>query len=167
VPDALLEFDGWHPQVSAIIGATDTTNRWALYDRDPLMRWTVGRATLLGDAAHEMLPSMAQGAAQAIEDAAVLARCLERASRHELVPSLRRYEETRKPRTTRCQEGSRRNGEIYHFADGERQQLNVVRMRLMGAQVVTVERGAKGLKDAIGGNRRASGTRKRTRQEKG
>jgi len=123
VPDALLEFDGWHPQVSAIIGATDTTNRWALYDRDPLMRWTVGRATLLGDAAHAMLPSMAQGAAQAIEDAAVLARCLERASRHELVPSLRRYEETRKPRTTRCQEGSRRNGEIYHFADGERQQL--------------------------------------------
>ena len=123
VTDALREFDGWHPQVSAIIGATDTTNRWALYDRDPLVRWTVGRVTLLGDAAHAMLPYMAQGAVQAIEDAAVLTKCLERADRHALASALRRYEESRKPRATSCQEGSRRNGEIYHLADGEEQHL--------------------------------------------
>jgi salicylate hydroxylase len=122
VADALREFEGWHPQVAAIISAADMTNRWALYDRDPLPRWTVGRAVLLGDAAHAMLPYMAQGAVQAIEDAAVLAGCLEQAGVHELSAALRRYEETRRPRATRCQEGSRRNGEMYHLADGDQQQ---------------------------------------------
>ena len=121
VADALHEFAGWHPQVGAIISATDTTNRWALYDREPLARWTVGRVTMLGDAAHAMLPYMAQGAVQAIEDAAVLARCLERDDTRDLARTLRRYEETRKPRATRCQDGSRRNGEMYHLADGEEQ----------------------------------------------
>jgi salicylate hydroxylase len=123
VADALREFAGWHPQVTAIIGAAEATNRWALYDRDPLDQWTIGRVTLLGDAAHAMLPYMAQGAVQAIEDAAVLAKCLEQATRHDLSPALRRYEETRKPRATRCQQGSRRNGEMYHLADGEQQRL--------------------------------------------
>ncbi len=123
VADALREFAGWHPQVTMIIGASDATNRWALYDRDLLARWTVGRVTLLGDAAHAMLPYMAQGAVQAIEDAAVLAKCLEHAARHDLAPALRRYEETRKPRATRCQAGSRRNGQMYHLADGQQQQI--------------------------------------------
>jgi salicylate hydroxylase len=126
VADALREFDGWHPQVNAIIGATEITNRWALYDRDPLVQWTVGRVTLLGDAAHAMLPYMAQGAVQAIEDAAALARSLERADPYDVAPALCRYEETRKPRATRCQEGSRRNGEMYHLADGAGQQLRDV-----------------------------------------
>jgi 2-polyprenyl-6-methoxyphenol hydroxylase-like FAD-dependent oxidoreductase len=121
--DALREFEGWHRQVREIISATETTNRWALYDRDPLPRWTSGRAVLLGDAAHAMLPYMAQGAVQAIEDAAVLARCLELTGPHELATALRRYEESRKPRATRCQEGSRRNGGMYHLADGQQQQL--------------------------------------------
>jgi salicylate hydroxylase len=123
VADALREFEGWHPQVGAIISAADTTNRWALYDRDPLARWAVGRAALLGDAAHAMLPYMAQGAVQAIEDAAVLARCLEWAGPQELAAALCRYEEMRKPRATRCQEGSRRNGEMYHLVDCAQQQL--------------------------------------------
>ena len=110
-------------RTGAIIGAADSTNRWALYDRDPLVRWTVGRVTLVGHAAHAMLPYMAQGAVQAIEDAAVLAKCLERDGRGDLALALRRYEQTRKPRATRCQEGSRRNGEMYHLADGEQQQF--------------------------------------------
>jgi salicylate hydroxylase len=121
VADAQREFEGWHPQVARIIAAADITNRWALYDRDPLPRWTVGRVTLLGDAAHAMLPYMAQGAVQAIEDAAVLARCLETEG-HQLDLALRRYEQTRKPRATRCQDGSRRNGEMYHLIDGQQQQ---------------------------------------------
>jgi salicylate hydroxylase len=121
VADALKEFDGWHPQVRAIIGSVDATNRWALYDRDPLPRWTVGRVTLMGDAAHPMLPYMAQGAVQSIEDAAVLAKCLERADAHDLPAALLRYEQTRKPRASQCQEGSRRNGIMYHLADGEEQ----------------------------------------------
>jgi salicylate hydroxylase len=121
--EALREFTGWHPQVRAIINAADVTNRWALYDRDPLPRWTIGRATLLGDAAHAMLPYMAQGAVQSIEDAAVLAKWLERADSHDLAPALRSYEQMRKPRATRCQEGSRRNGAMYHLEDGEEQRL--------------------------------------------
>jgi salicylate hydroxylase len=121
VTDALKEFEGWHPQLRAMIGAVDATNRWALYDRDPLPRWTVGRVTLLGDAAHAMLPYMAQGAVQAIEDAAVLAKCLERASVHNVDAALRRYEQTRRPRASRCQEGSRSNGVMYHLSDGAEQ----------------------------------------------
>jgi salicylate hydroxylase len=121
VADALKEFEGWHPEVHAIIGSVDATNRWALYDRDPLPRWTVGRVTLMGDAAHAMLPYMAQGAVQAIEDAAVLAKCLEQADAHDAEAALQRYEQTRKPRASRCQEGSRRNGVMYHLADGEDQ----------------------------------------------
>src|SRR6266436_4512336 len=84
-------------------------NRWALYDRDPLQRWTVGRVTLVGDAAHPMLPYMAQGAVQSIEDAAVLAKCLELGDVRDPSAALQRYEQTRKPRASRCQEGSRRN----------------------------------------------------------
>ncbi len=63
------EFDGWHPTIRGLIGAVDRCFKWALYDRDPLDRWSVGRATLMGDAAHPMLPFLAQGACMAIEDA--------------------------------------------------------------------------------------------------
>ncbi len=123
VADALEEFDGWHPQVRAIIAAATATNRWALYDRDPLERWTAGRVALLGDAAHAMLPFMAQGAAQAIEDAAVIARCLARAQAGEISieGALTRYQDKRLPRATRVQNGSRANGVRYHLRDGEEQ----------------------------------------------
>jgi salicylate hydroxylase len=121
VADALKEFEGWHPQVRAMIAAVDTTNRWALYDRDQLPHWTVGRVTLMGDAAHAMLPYMAQGAVQSIEDAAVLAKCLERVDSRDLADALQRYEQIRKPRASRCQEGSRRNAIMYHLPDGEEQ----------------------------------------------
>ena len=117
----LAEFAGWHPQIRALIEAVDTTNRWALYDRDPLPRWSVGRVTLLGDAAHAMLPRGAQGAVQAIEDAAVLAKCLARAERNDIGAALQRYELIRKPRATQCQERSRQNGLMFHLADGEEQ----------------------------------------------
>jgi len=121
VADALKEFAGWHPQVRELIGTVETTNRWALYDRDPLPRWSVGRVTLIGDAAHPMLPYMAQGAVQSIEDAAVLAKCLERAYARDVGAALSRYEQTRKPRASRCQEGSRHNAVMFHLADGEEQ----------------------------------------------
>ena len=76
VARALAAFDGWHPQVRRIIAAADTCFVWALFDREPLPRWSVGRTTLLGDACHPMYPFMGQGAAQAIEDGAALAACL-------------------------------------------------------------------------------------------
>lgn len=89
--------------------------------RDQLPRRTVGRVTLIGDAARAMLPYMAQGAVQSIEDAAVLAKCLEQTDKRETCAALERYEQTRKTRTSRCQEGSRRNGTMAHLTDGEKQ----------------------------------------------
>ncbi|WP_230859464.1 FAD-dependent monooxygenase [Actinoplanes aureus] len=119
VGDALAAYDGWHPQVREIIGAADETYVWALFDRPPLPRWSAGRVTLLGDAAHAMLPFMAQGAAQAIEDGAALAECLRR---DRFVPdALRRYEQVRLPRTSRMQEISAGNKTRFHLPDGPAQ----------------------------------------------
>src|SRR5204863_240981 len=73
VARALAAFEGWHPQVRHIIGAAETCFVWALFDREPLPRWSFGRITLLGAAGHPMYPVMGQGAAQAIEDGAALA----------------------------------------------------------------------------------------------
>jgi salicylate hydroxylase len=121
VADWLAEFAGWHPQLQEIILAADSVNTWALYDRDELLRWSVGRVVLLGDAAHAMLPYMAQGAVQSIEDAAVLAKCLADTDQNHIDMALQRYEQNRRPRATRCQEGSRQNGLRYHLVDGEEQ----------------------------------------------
>ena len=121
VTDALAEFDGWHPTVRALIAAADRTHRWALYDREPLETWSVGRVTLLGDAAHAMLPFMAQGACQAVEDAVVLARCLGAAALDTVPAALREYETIRKPRVWDVQRASWRNATIYHLPDGDRQ----------------------------------------------
>ena len=70
--DALAAFAGWHPQVQKILQSVDETFIWALFDRAPLPQWSSGRVALLGDACHPMLPFMAQGAAQALEDGAAL-----------------------------------------------------------------------------------------------
>jgi salicylate hydroxylase len=121
VADALAEFEGWHPQVQAIIGAAERTHRWALYDREPLATWTDGRVALLGDAAHAMLPFMAQGACQAIEDAAVLARCLSKADRDTVPEALRRYQDLRTARVWELQRLSHLNATLYHLPDGEAQ----------------------------------------------
>ena len=118
---ALAAFAGWHPQVRAILGAVDETFVWALLDRAPLPRWSVGRTTLLGDACHAMLPFMAQGAAQAIEDGATLAACLARAGA-DISGALRRYERARIPRTSRLQAMSAGNMTRFHLPDGPEQQ---------------------------------------------
>jgi salicylate hydroxylase len=120
VADALRAFDGWHPQVRGILSAVDETFVWALHDRPPLDRWSAGRVTLLGDAGHPMLPFMAQGAAQAIEDGATLAACLRRAP-SDIPRALRRYEELRIPRTTRLQAMSTGNKTRFHLPDGPKQ----------------------------------------------
>jgi 2-polyprenyl-6-methoxyphenol hydroxylase-like FAD-dependent oxidoreductase len=117
---ALAAFEGWHPQVRRIIAAADTCFVWALFDRDPLPRWSAGRTTLLGDACHPMYPFMAQGAAQAIEDGAALAACL--AGGGDPVETLRRYERLRLPRVSRLQEMSRANKTRFHLPDGPEQE---------------------------------------------
>ena len=77
--EAAAAYAGWHPTLAELFSRTERCYKWALYDRDPLPRWTQGRVTLLGDAAHPMLPYLAQGAAQAIEDGYVLADMLDAA----------------------------------------------------------------------------------------
>ena len=69
-------YAGFHPDVRAVLDACPDVHKWALLEREPLARWSAGRVALLGDACHPMTPYMAQGAASALEDAAVLARCL-------------------------------------------------------------------------------------------
>jgi salicylate hydroxylase len=88
--------------------------KWALYDREPMPRWTRGRVTLLGDAAHPMLPYLGQGACQTLEDAAVLATALS-ADPGDLVAALARYERTRRPRTSRVVLTARERGLSNHL----------------------------------------------------
>ncbi|MGH7115446.1 MAG: FAD-dependent monooxygenase [Stellaceae bacterium] len=119
---ALAAFAGWHTQIRRIIAAADTCFMWALFDREPLPRWSVGRASLLGDACHPMYPFMGQGAAQAIEDGAVLAGCCLAAGADDPAAALQRYQELRLPRVTRLQQMSRINKTRFHMPDGPAQQ---------------------------------------------
>ena len=111
-------FAGWDPVTGEIIAAVSgpggTGFRWAMYDRAPLPRWTNGRLTLLGDAAHPMLPHLAQGVNQAVEDAVVLAALLGAcAGPPGIPPALAAYQDLRLDRTARVQLGSRRTGAGY------------------------------------------------------
>ncbi|MBX9778073.1 MAG: FAD-dependent monooxygenase [Xanthobacteraceae bacterium] len=108
----------WHGAPRDLIAAASGWHKWALYDCRPLKQWGAGPVTLLGDAAHPMLPYLAQGAAMAIEDAAVLAQCMSQAS-DDLPAALRRYEDKRRKRTTRAQRAARRNGTVYHMGGAE------------------------------------------------
>jgi salicylate hydroxylase len=113
------EFAGWDPLVETIISQVTTTFRWGLYDRKPLATWTRGRLTLLGDAAHPMLPHVGQGANQAIEDALALATILTHGSRDSAREALLIYESVRRERTARIQNSSRVNGTRYHASTGD------------------------------------------------
>ena len=108
-------FAGWPAPVPQLLARVTTAWRWALFDRPPRPRWSRGRATLLGDAAHPMLPFLAQGAAMAIEDAQMLAHELAAAGDADPVAALARYEAARRPRTARVQAASRRNARLFHL----------------------------------------------------
>ena len=121
VADVLKEFAGWHPDAVDLIAATppETCFKWGLFDRAPLPVWSKDSATLLGDAAHPMLPFMAQGAAMAIEDAAVLTVMLER--HDDIAGALAAYQAERLPRTAWVQAQSRANQNLYHRATSAEQ----------------------------------------------
>lgn len=113
-PDQLrADFSGWDPRIEALLSHVDHTFRWALYDRDPLPTWTKGRLTLLGDAAHAMLPHLGQGANQSIEDGAALVALLKEAGPDGIHQALSVYEELRRPRVAEVQSGARQNGLRY------------------------------------------------------
>ncbi|WP_406109127.1 FAD-dependent monooxygenase [Streptomyces sp. NBC_01003] len=120
VEEFLAEFAGWDSRVTDLIAAGGVPGRWALLDRAPLQRWSRGPVTLLGDAAHPMFPFFAQGAAQSLEDAAILARCLAEAP-DTPEGALKRYESERIERTTRLQRISHARRDVNHLPDGPEQ----------------------------------------------
>ncbi len=102
-------YRAFHPEARALLDACESVTKSALYIRQPLPVWSVGRVTLLGDACHPMVPFMAQGACMAIEDAAVLGRALDGVAETMIEAALKRYETARHDRTARVQIGSRGN----------------------------------------------------------
>jgi salicylate hydroxylase len=120
VEELAHEFTGWEETTTTLLGGAHSAFRFALYDREPLTRFSAGRIGLLGDAAHPMLPFFAQGAGQAIEDAAVLAGALARRP-NDAAGALRDYEAARLQRANRVQQLSRRSPERNHLPDGPEQ----------------------------------------------
>jgi len=119
VEEMLAEYVGWDDDVRTIIRTVpaDCLFKWALFDRNPLREWTRGHVTLMGDAAHPMLPFLGSGAAMAIEDAVVLARAFESAA--SINDALRRYRTARYERTTHVMLKSREAAQAYHSGSDE------------------------------------------------
>jgi salicylate hydroxylase len=113
------EYEGWDASVCDLIAALDHTFRWGIYDRQPLPYWSRGCVTLLGDAAHPMVPHFGQGAGQAIEDGFALAVLLAHATRNEIPTRLKAYQDLRLERTSRVQAASRLAGRFYRSASGD------------------------------------------------
>lgn len=119
-PDQLRrEFAGWDSRIGSLLRHVRMTLRWGLYDREPLPRWTEGRLTLLGDAAHPMLPHLGQGANQAVEDGMALAVILARTDRDTAPAGLLAYDRLRRERVALVQRGARENGLRYDSADAD------------------------------------------------
>ena len=116
IEDLREVYNGWNQTIETLlkIANPNTLYRWALHDRPPMKQWSKGRIILLGDAAHPMLPFLAQGAAMAIEDGAVLADCISSYKDNE--KSLKNFEQIRKPRTSFVQLAARRNAKILHLS---------------------------------------------------
>ena len=110
-------FATFHPDVRAILDRITRVHKWALVDRDPLPNWNAGAIVLLGDAAHPTMPHMGQGAAMALEDAAVLARCIEAANGN-CAAAFTRFAQTRRERTADVQALSRGNSFLRHRGAG-------------------------------------------------
>jgi salicylate hydroxylase len=113
--EVLERYREWHESLLRIFSAGEVWYKWALYDRDPIPRWTRGRVTVLGDAAHPMLPYLGQGACQAIEDGCVLAAALAAETR-DPAGALALYERSRRPRASQVVLASRERGVSNHLA---------------------------------------------------
>ena len=109
-------YKGWNRTIETLLQHADpnTLYKWALHDRLPMKQWSKGRIVVLGDAAHPMLPFLAQGAAMAIEDGAVLANCIDNFD--EVEEALKYFEKIRKPRTSYVQSAARRNAKVHHLS---------------------------------------------------
>lgn len=122
-------FKGWDEAARVLLRSASEWRKWPLFECGPLPNWVCGRVALMGDAAHAMLPFLAQGAAQAIEDAGALGAAL--AQYKDIAANLRAYQAMRLPRATRVQRESRRQGAIYHLA-GPAAPFRDAALRLLG-----------------------------------
>lgn len=113
--EILATFEGWHPDVTSLMALATSSIKWGIFDRAPLPVWASGRATLLGDAAHAMLPFLGMGAAMAIEDGIILARAFEQ--EREVIAAFARYEAARKPRTALVHAKSIEQGQLTQARD--------------------------------------------------
>jgi len=134
--EILERFSGWAWGARALLAVPDVWFKWALFERPVLHRWSSGPVTLLGDAAHPMLPFLAQGGAMAIEDAAVLADCLGRGP-DEPALAFATYEGLRRSRTQRVQRASRGNGRIYHLRGLAARARDLALHRIGGERLLT------------------------------
>lgn len=127
-------YRGWNPVLTRLLAAAEVVGRWDLHDRDPIPRWTTARLTLMGDAAHPMLPFMAQGGNQAIEDALALGTCLAELGTDAAATALRLYEALRAPRAALIQRGSRLGpaGMARPGGDADPARDGLQRLRAMG-----------------------------------
>jgi len=127
-PDRMrARYKGWAAPVVSVMDAVEECFLWGLFDRPPMQSWVAGRTALIGDAAHPMLPFMAQGASQALEDAAALVRHLGAAK----VPdALRAWQDERRPRAARVQTLARDNAARFHRRPGLARLLTRTPMRL-------------------------------------
>lgn len=123
-------FKDWHPTVEEMIGEAPAKDRWALFTRPPLQRWSSGRITLMGDAAHAMVPHHGQGANQSIEDAIVLADCLVEGleNRTGWDAARQRYESLRVDRTRKVQIASLTTADVLHLPEGPLAQARNARL---------------------------------------
>ena len=117
VAELLRSFDGAEPTVQKMLAAVESSFITGMYYRDPAPQWGDGRISLLGDAAHAMVPYLAQGACRAIEDAWILATCLRRHGPAAVPAALAEYELRRRPRTTRLQAMARFSVKMAHEPD--------------------------------------------------
>jgi salicylate hydroxylase len=126
--EALRLFEGWHHHTRALIAGTESIFKWAVFDRPPLETWTRSRTTLLGDAAHPMVPFLGQGASQSIEDGLVLARCLA-AHRDDPIRAIEAYAGRRRERTAAMQTAFRDQRRLVQQSDQAEIDARNARMR--------------------------------------
>lgn len=112
IEECARDFAGWHEDVQTLIRAAPKVLKWAFMERPPRQKWTLGHASLLGDAAHATLPFLAQGAVMSIEDGVILGRCLDKYS--DPAEALKKYEEARVDRTSRMVRGAKENTARFH-----------------------------------------------------